>query len=100
MNFIEKAKKTTELNRVKIRTRDTKKIIKKIKKKIRHAAKAGQYETTYRIPSAFLPFYESNVEYYFTKEGFICSVYRRWDEYLVSVSWKEKEYPVDPIMSI
>lgn len=90
MNFIEKIRKITKINKEKIRTRGTKKIIKKIKKQIQHAAKEGKYETIYNVPSDLL-FYKSNIEYYFNKEGFTCYVKKSWREYLVEISWKEEE---------
>lgn len=90
MNFIEEIRKITKVNRRRIRSRGTKKIIKKTKKQIQHAAKEGKYETTYDIPSDLL-FYKSNIEYYFNKEGFTCFVKEYWGEYSVKVSWKEEE---------
>lgn len=94
MSFIEEIRKTTKATKERLRTRGTKKIIKETKKQIQRAAKEGQYEAIYDVPVGLLVgllSYKSNIEHYFTKEGFTCFVERNCCEYVVRVSWKEEE---------
>lgn len=90
MSFIEKIRKITKVNKEKLHTRGTKRIIKETKKRIQQAAKEGKYKATYYIPDGLL-FYKHDIEKYFTKEGFTCFVDIYYCEYVVKVSWKEEE---------
>ena len=75
----------------KARIRGTKMIIKGTKKKIRKRAMIGEYDTTYHIPTD-IRFYKNEVEEYFTKEGFDCTITIAFDaDFRVRVSWKEEK---------
>lgn len=91
MRFIEEIRNTSKMAGEKACIRGTKMIIKEIKKKIRKRAMIGEYDTTYRIPAG-IRFYKNEVEEYFTKEGFDCTIIITFDtNFRVRVSWKEEE---------
>lgn len=91
MTFIEEVRNTTKMAEEKARIRGTKFIIKGIKKKIRKRAMMGEYDVVYHIPTG-IRFYRSEVEEYFAKEGFDCTITIAFDaDFRVRVSWKEEK---------
>lgn len=91
MSFIEEVRNTTKMAEEKALIRGTKLIIKETKKKIRKRAMMGKYNATYYIPTG-TRFYKSEIEEYFAKEGFDCTIISAFGaDSRVMVYWKEEK---------
>lgn len=91
MSFIEEIREITKVNEERLRTRGTKKIIKRVKKKIRKRAMKGEYDAKYHVPRG-TRFYANKIKEYFTKEGFTYETTINFNSGpLIRVYWKEEK---------